>query len=180
MAEEKIASKRQRVKPLSQEYIKSIIEYDHLTGEFRWKNRPEKSKAFNTRWAGKLAGNIQHGYRIICIEYIYYRAHALAWCYMTGEWPPNDIDHIDMNRGNNRFNNIRKATSSQNKFNTTIRSDNTSGYKGVSLMKGKYWRARIYVEGKEHVIGYFKTSEEAHESYAKALAQYHKEFGRIR
>lgn len=179
MATSKVSKPRQRVKPLTQEYIKNILGYNPETGEFRWKWRHDVPPEVNTRWAGKEAGGIELGYRIIGINYIDYRAHILAWCYMTGEWPTNDIDHRDLNRANNIFTNLRKATRSQNIFNSPKKSNNTSGYKGIDFHKGKYWRTRIQVNGKVTTLGYFLNIEDAAKARANALEKYHGEFARI-
>lgn len=90
-----------------------------------------------------------------------------------------ETDHIDGNGLNNCRDNLRLATHSQNNMNKRIRSDNTSGYKGVTYdkRKKKYF-ARIYKDGKVKYLGYFKTPEEAYEVRVKELAKYHGEFAR--
>ena len=89
------------------------------------------------------------------------------------------IDHQDGNGLNNRRNNLRLATSSQNNCNSRIRIDNTSGLKGIFLVKktGK-WRARITVNKKENHLGYFLSKKEAYAAYCAASDKYHGEFGR--
>jgi hypothetical protein len=76
---------------------------------------------------------------------VLYREHRLAWLYMTGEWPTHEIDHINGDRVDNRFCNLREATASENRWNSRKRVNNTSGYKGVS------WdSAKRLVEGAHH------------------------------
>ena len=88
-----------------------------------------------------------------------------------------DVDHRDGDGLNNRRNNLRKATTSQNICNQRIRSDNTSGLKGVSPRYGK-WQARITAHGKTRSLGWFPTPESAYAAYCKASLQMHGEFGR--
>lgn len=179
MADDKILQIKHRVKPLDQGYIKSILEYDPLTGDFYWKKRNDVPVEWNTRWADKKAGSIALGYIIITINYVDYRAHVLAWVYMGNEWPKHDIDHKDMNRSNNAYDNLRVATRSQNKFNTRIRPDNTSGYKGIDFHKNKYWRVRIMTDGLTTTLGYFLNIQDAVKARNAELAKYHGEFARF-
>jgi hypothetical protein len=103
-----------------------------------------RQKAIDARDIGKIAGTISEGYVVIWIEGRFYRAHRLAHFYMTGEWPPADIDHKRRDRTDNRWEEIRPATRSQNFCNAKIRKNNTSGCKGVSWHKASQkWRARV-------------------------------------
>ena len=86
-----------------------------------------------------------------------------------------NIDHKDHNTLNNRKSNIRICTTSQNTINSKRRSDNNTGFKGVSFRKGKYI-ARIMVDQKPIHIGSFKTALEAHEAYKEAAKKLHGEF----
>lgn len=80
-----------------------------------------------------------------------YRAHRVAWLYMTGEWPPGEIDHINGDKQDNRFSNLRICTHQQNNHNQAIRRNNTSGVKGVywSKQQGK-WRGQVCLNYKMH------------------------------
>jgi len=105
------------------------INYDPETGIFTWPG------SLNNQWLGKQAGCIgAKGYRVIEISKVRYPAHRLAWFIVTGKWPLNQIDHINMIKDDNRFVNLREATNSQNKRNNKLRADNTSGFKCV------HWR----------------------------------------
>jgi hypothetical protein len=85
-----------------------------------------------------------------------------------------------MYKGNNNFENLRKATVNQNKWNTSKRKTNTSGYKGVFWCKSKKrWASIICVYKKRIFLGRFKTKEEAHEAYKEAALKYHGEFARF-
>lgn len=86
-----------------------------------------------------------------------------------------DVDHVNKVRHDNRRSNLRVCTRQQNIFNSKRRSNNTTGYKGVTVKRGKY-RARIRIGGKEIVLGHFQTAKEAGDAYDKAAIQHHKEF----
>jgi hypothetical protein len=90
------------------------------------------------------------------------------------------VDHIDGNGLNNRKENLRMATRSQNQYNSRRRVDNPSGYKGVRSYKdtGK-WQARITANKKQYHLGYFDTAEEAHKAYCEASKKLHGEFSRL-
>lgn len=129
--------------------------------------------------AGAAAGTTSkvHGYVFISIDYQGYRAHRLAWFYMTGEWPPvgYEPDHVNGCRADNRFANLRLATRSQNTANARLMCTNTSGYRGVHFHKevGR-WCAMINAT----YLGLFDTPEEAHEAYCAAAKVIHGEFWR--
>ncbi len=88
------------------------------------------------------------------------------------------VDHIDGDGLNNRRNNLRPATDEQNKRNRRISKNNTSGYKGVFLDRGR-WRACIDEHGRRHYLGYFATAEEAARAYDAAAREGHGEFANL-
>jgi hypothetical protein len=92
---------------------------------------------------------------------------------MTGKWPKAQIDHRDQNKQNDRWNNLREATPSQN--GTNYPSRNKYGHKGVGFAGGK-WHARISVLGSRKYVGWFDTKEQASEAYANAARELHGEF----
>lgn len=95
---------------------------------------------------------------------------------------PDDllVDHINGNTLDNRKENLRLCTMSQNMFNQGAQKDNTSGYKGVSYVKDRgKWSAQIAIRGKTHYLGYFHTPNEAYEAYCTAAKQLHGEFARL-
>jgi len=100
---------------------------------------------------------------------------------IMGEPVGLQVDHRDGDGLNNRRDNLRVATSSQNAQNQRRSSANLSGHKGVGFHKtsGK-WRARIKLNGKRKHLGYFDTPEDAHEVYCKVSAELHGEFGRTK
>lgn len=154
---------------LKSEEIKKLLSYNPETGEFHWvvkRKGTDKSKR-----AGTINGL---GYRQITIDGKSYLESRLAWLYMTGEWPENEIDHINNIRDDNRFCNLRAATSSQNKANTkrekTINKDLP---RGVTKHKGKY-QSQSSKDGKTVYIGRFETIDEAKKAYDEYVS---KEFG---
>lgn len=138
---------------LTQEYVKILFKYDSETGDLFRKERPRPHfkkdnswKRWNNRFANKSALSIdKDGYRIILIDYRPYRVHRIAFLWMNGRWPKEDVDHKDGNRLNNKWENLREATRSQNNYNSKIHKNNTSGFKGVGrqLDNSEKWFARI-------------------------------------
>src|SRR6266704_128840 len=97
---------------LTQQRLKELLSYDPLTGVFLW-----RVKRCN-KMPGDVAGcNKNRNYTVVYVEGKSYRAHRLAWFYMTGEWPATFLDHRDMNKHNNAWENLRLATKSQNQAN---------------------------------------------------------------
>lgn len=145
------------------------IEYSPETGLFRWKIfRCNKQKR------GWFSGCLQpHGYLTITLLYKKYYVHRLAWFYVTGEWPEDEIDHEDGNRSNTKFTNLRPANRPQQSGNTVLRSDNSSGAKGVDWnVPCQKWRARIHINGATKHIGLFASKEAAQIAYRKAAVKY--------
>lgn len=152
---------------LTTERLKAVLHYDPDTGIFTWLVSLSSRSV-----AGNEAGTIiHHGYRAINIDGRRYLAHRLAWFYMTGEWP-NIIDHRDRDTGNNRFVNLRNGTRRLNNQNLGMRSDNSTGFIGVTKQK-RLFAARISNKGKMIHIGSYRTAEEAHEAYQKAKKELH-------
>lgn len=158
-------------KKFSLSFLKSILKYNPNTGKFVWMERRDVSKDWNTRYAGKIAGNGS----AISIFNVLIKIHQLAFFYMTGRWPKYEIDHKNKNRRNNRWSNLREATRSQNQHNVGLISTNTSGYKGVSK-HGKYWMAQIGANNKKYFLGLFEDPKDADKAYRKAAKLLHKEF----
>jgi hypothetical protein len=160
---------------VSHEELLKILDYNPESGKFTWCcfKGPKAP-------AGSSAGVIDRatGYYVITINYRIYRAHRLAWFYMKGEWP-SIIDHIDSDRKNNKWNNLRLATTSQNAQNVGLTRRNKSGLKGAFWHKlEKTWVSAIRVNNKPIWLGTFGTAEEAHEAYCAAADKYFGEFAR--
>ena len=163
----------------SQEELKQLLIYDEETGQFYWRRVGRRS----AWWEGHRAGTTnKFGYVLIGVYGVQYFAHHLAWLYVKGEWATGELDHIDTNPSNNRMGNLRPATSSQQKRNKGVQSNNRSGLKGAfwhGCHKGKKWRSQIKVGPRLIFLGYFETAESAHEAYCAAAKEHFGEFARV-
>jgi hypothetical protein len=162
----------------SQNLLREIFVYNN--GEMVWAARGYGR--FDKQFAGRVAGNItKNGYKNIRLsEYGLIMCHMIVWIYHNGEIPGGfDIDHIDGDRLNNRLENLRLCTRSQNLFNMKIRKDNASGVKGLSWNeKSKSWRARISVNKIKIEVGSFPKKESAIIAIKEARAKHHGDFSR--
>ena len=143
---------------LTAEKLRSILHYNPETGIFTW-----KVGSANQVKAGNIAG-CPNGDGYLCIRVCsrLHRAHRLAWLYVYGTWPKDQLDHINRNRSDNRIANLRDVSHKQNMQNASKRSDNTSGHPGVSWLKQhSKWRAKITHNYKQTHLGCFNTVEEA-------------------
>jgi hypothetical protein len=167
-------SKRKLGPPLTAERLRVLLRYDPDSGEWHWLRSPGKRFKFGDK-AGCARGD---GYWLIRIEGRLYRAHRLAFLYMTGKWPKNQVDHQDRNPSNSKWNNLRESTQSQNMANTIKPRRNISGFKGVSW-QSQIGRWQVHVGRHNSYIGVFKTREEAHAAYCKAAIARYGEFARF-
>ena len=159
---------------LTIERLRAVLDYDPTSGRFTWKMK-RGNKA-----AGSSAGSSGHGYRVFSIDGRNYRAARLAYLLMTGEWPPALVDHIDGDRANDRWANLRAATTAQNAANSKKRSDQPV-LKGVSFhRKAKRWSASIHVGGAKRHLGLFDTAEKAASAYAVAAQEFFGSFARAK
>ena len=154
---------------LTADRLKQLLSYDERTGLFHW--------LANRRFVkqGDVAGSpsVAHGYRIISVDGKNYKAHRLAWLYITGEFPRRDVDHINGSRSDNRWANLRNADDQLNMENRRhAQKNNSCGYLGVRWDRGK-WRAALQLNGKKINAGRFKTAEEAHAAYVTAKRIHH-------
>lgn len=162
---------------LSFEEAKYLFNYNEHTGIVTWQVR--KANCINV---GDSTGAYDSsGYLRVYVNYKTYAAHRIAWLLMTGKWPTEQIDHINGIRDDNRWANLREASSHENAKNQAIPRNNTSGVVGVSFYPplGKY-AAYIRVNGKKKHLGYFHTIKEAEQSRKKASNEhgYHENHGR--
>lgn len=129
---------------------------------------------------GKPAGSVCNGY--IQVRWLgrNFYTHRLAWAWMTGAWPKDQIDHANCVKSDNKWSNLREATESQNKYNWPLAPKNTSGFKGISWdPKRKKWLARISINGNGVNLGRRDTAEAAHALYAQAAFRVAGEFARV-
>lgn len=160
-------------KTLTHERLRELLHYNSATGDFT--RLLSVTNARGGRVGDRPRAIDAHGYHQLSVDGKLYKAHRLAWFYMTGAWPTNDIDHINGIRTDNRFSNLREATRQENLRNTSLRSDNSSGVKGVSWDKHRSrWRSYIIVNGKQKALGYFHSKGEAAQARKDAEL---KEFG---
>lgn len=154
---------------LTQARLKELLDYDPETGIFAWKIKPARRIM-----VGEIAGHFREGRWFIKINKQNHRASRLAWLYMTGEWPCGEVDHMDTVSSNNAWLNLRDVPRQINQQNTRkAMNTNVCGFLGVSQKPWGYM-ARIYVNGKQHYLGMFKSAEIAHAAYIEAKRKLHK------
>jgi hypothetical protein len=162
---------------LTQKRLKELLRYDSDTGIFRWKMSPHRRCR-----AGAISGTLNsRGYICIMIDGRKYRAHRLAWLYIHGNMPPNEIDHINHIQDDNRLCNLRLATRTENSRNVSLYKNNSSGFVGVYWDKSRNkWQARVQVNGKSQHLGYFDKIEDAVRARKAASKKYgfHKNHGK--
>lgn len=160
------AKRRSEISP---DHLRKRFAYDPKTGELRWRD------ANRNGCDGCLAG-YKHpsGYIIVEFDGVCTSAHRIIWCLMTGEWPV-EVDHRNLIKDDNRWDNLRHATHAQNCLNRPLRKDNALRVKGVQK-SGAGYRARITVNGKLQSLGRFETVQDAAEAYRQAASKLHGEF----
>ena len=150
--------------------LQEELSYNAFTGEFFWL-KPRKRRDVT-----KPAGWNKLGYLCIGIDQVEYYAHRLAWAFTYGEWP-NEIDHINHKRADNRIENLRDVARVQNAQNQSMRSDNTSGYNGVTAQQGG-WQVTIG----DYYVGWSRDIKEAAKirKAADIVHGYHQNHGRAK
>lgn len=163
---------------ITPEYLRAVYEYDGAEGVLRFRHRTKgrggvKNPGDEVGWVN--AG----GYRRTEIDGHEFFVHTLVWAMEYGAFPPPgfDIDHIDGDRINNRLENLRLATRSQNNFNAGRRCDNKSGYRGVWYDRSRdKWDARCRINGRQIHLGRYDTPELARDAYRREIAKHHGDF----
>jgi len=161
---------------LAYDFLHETLRYDKVTGGLHWKYR----RKFQREIDGPAGYADPKGYRYLKINNRRYAAHRIIWCMVNGGWPNGFIDHINQNPSDNRIENLRVVSRSDNAKNTKVRCDNSSGVIGVSWHSNKKrWVARINVNRKRIELGSYLTIEEAIKVRAKAEIEYgyHKNHG---
>ena len=167
------------IKKLSLSRLREVMDYDPATGALTWRIRLSPNCKL-----GEPAGAISKktGYRKIRLDGVYYTASHLAWFHFYGVPPMGLIDHKSTDKTDDRIENLREATYTQNSQNIGPRANNSAGLKGASRYDRPYnkakWRSTITVNKKRIFLGLFHTAEEAHEAYCEAAKKYHGEFAR--
>lgn len=152
-------------------------------GVVRWRACPTMPKQWNSVWAGREAFTAVDGkgYRHGSLDKTYVRLHRAVWALANGAWPEGEVDHLDGNRQNNRLENLRIVTASENHRNQKRPKNNTSGVLGVSWYKPyRRWRATVNIGGRSRHLGYFDTVAEAAAARTEASEThgYHPNHGR--
>lgn len=156
------------------ERLRELFHYDPETGVFT------RAMGVKKGAAGTVAGTPSQGYVNIGVDWRIYRAHRLAWCYVTGSDPgAAEIDHINGDTSDNRFSNLRLADAAENSRNKRAAKSSTTKLKGVYFDKERSrYCAEVIHEGKKHRLGRFHTQAEAKAAYDAAAKVLHGEFFR--
>lgn len=167
---------------LDPKVLRELLAYDPETGVLTWRERARKwfpsdhaHETWNARFAGRPALTAKRmGYRAGSILRTQCYAHRAAFAVETGRWPEAEIDHINGDRADNRWGNLREATRSGQMQNTARRSNNTSGHVGVSwCAPRKLWTAMIKQGGQASYLGGFPRKEDAATAYRAAKRRLH-------
>jgi hypothetical protein len=160
----------------SPEYIRSLLDYDPESGIMVWK----KGRRGGCK-KGDVAGNKRKDGRwMIIVDFKHYLRSRLAWFHFYGKWPVADIDHKNLARDDDRIDNLREATRSQNLANREKKISNRSGYKGVSFDKSRgRWQSSISCDKKRKNLGRFNCPTAAYLAYCRAAKELHAEFARM-
>lgn len=175
----------------SPELLRQLLHYEPETGKLFWRNRslemfPDRRSAntWNARFAGSEAFTAveSKGYLFGSIFGAKYRAHRVIWALETGNWPVEQIDHINGARDDNRIVNLREVSNAENGRNRRRPDANTSGVVGVywNRARGK-WLTRIIIDGRQHYLGLFVDFDEAVavRKAAEAAQGFHENHGRV-
>ena len=159
---------------ITHEQLRALLDYSPEAGSFLWKvdrRMGRTGKGFLISKAGDVAGGVckDRGYRQIVVMARHYLEHRLAFFWMTGGWPTGEIDHINGDRQDNRWGNLRDVPQAINKQNLRrARSDSRTGVQGVQFNKRKQqYVARVTTNGKCKSLAYFATSGQAHQAYVR-------------
>ncbi|WP_462382218.1 HNH endonuclease [Pseudomonas sp. Marseille-QA0892] len=163
-----VAKTRDPSRLVTQSQLKERLSYDPQIGEFRWIIAPPKAET------GDVAGRPNsNGYLEVWLLGKRYQLHRLAVLYMTGSHPIDEVDHINGERTNNCWENLRQVTTQENSKNRKLSSRSRSGANGVRYHKDTgRWHASIGVDGKLVQLGAFRLKFEAKQARIAAEAKY--------
>lgn len=155
---------------LTAERLREVLRYDPETGVFT--KRFKEGKWPTGHVVGSYDAHI--GYVRMVVDGGYYLAHRLAWLYVHGEWPKEQIDHRNQNGQDNRIANLREATNALNCQNRGVRVDTPHGHKGVYWNKRlNKWVASAQIAGKQKHLGVYSDKEEAVQARRAAEAAHY-------
>lgn len=159
-----------------------LFDYDEATGELTWKvdfgTRRRGDKVGGKSTYKRRPGDCGRTYLHAKLGGKSYRVQNLIWTMKTGRFPCGEVDHKDRNPQNNRFENLRDASRSDNQANTSLYQNNKSGIRGVHK-NGLYWRAMISKGGVNRHLGYFVYREQAEHAWRMAASEAHGEFAAL-
>lgn len=159
---------------LTRERLRELLGYDPESGIFVW--RAHRRNGRNGTKAGRVT---RKGYVRITVDGKSYAAHRLAWLYTNGVLPDMQIDHINGVRADNRLQNLRLATQTQQNMNRAPNKNKTT--KGITWhARRNRWQAQIMLGGKNHYLGLYSSPEMAREAYDAAAKKMFGEFRRSR
>ena len=141
---------------VSREEVVRLLDYDPVTGIFIWKVRTAICVKIGAEAGSVFVNGNGKPYRRIMIKGRHYYSHRLAWLVLSGQFPDDEIDHVDGNGLNNSAKNLRPATRTENTRNKRKPVNNTTGIVGVYWDKTySKWAAKICLNGKLKHIGIF-------------------------
>ena len=156
---------------MTKEEAIQAVKYDRNTGNF-WRARDSA----RTKIGYAVGYKNQDGYMVAKIGCRRYMLHRVAWLIEYGAWPEGEIDHINGNRADNRIENLRVVSRSQNMMNSRAKSTNKLGIKGVRQMPNGMFQARITRDRKCHHLGTFSSFQEATRAWQAAADQIHGDY----
>lgn len=159
---------------LTADRLRALVRYDESTGRFSW--IPRTGRGAGWAKADREPGGVtSQGYRSIRLDGRLYQAHRLAWLYVHGEWPQQQIDHVNGNRLDNRIENLRDVAPLLNQQNMRrARCDNETGVLGVTVDRRRGgFKARIRAHGRILYLGNFGSIEQAQAVYVTAKRSLH-------
>ena len=174
----------------SPEILRKLLRYEPETGKLFWRKRTpdmfktEKAcRCWNTRHAGNetFSSVDKDGYLLGMIFYRRLKSHRVIYAMAHGRWPKGQIDHIDGVKTNNKIENLRDVSPSQNARNMPLRTDNKTGISGITFHKrSKKWQCQLRDGGTDKYIGSFDTLGGAIAAMSSARAEhgYHENHGR--
>jgi HNH endonuclease len=149
------------------------MSYNPETGEFT----RLVTVAYRAKKGMRAGSRMANGYRQISIDGHFYYEHRLVWFWMVGSWPEHEIDHVDRNKQNNRWSNLRLApTGALQNANRGAQRNNRLGLRGVCQTSAGKYTAEIQIGGRSKRLGTFFSPEEASEAYSKAAIEAWGEF----
>lgn len=159
-----------------EEFLREHFKYDPETGSLIWIKRPYRSHVVVGSIAGTKRNDVQ---LVVSVQHAQLLVHRVAWWFATGEWPKEEIDHINCDSLDNRLCNLREADRAENCFNKRPYSRGGKGLKGAFYHKrDKCWFGQIRHNNQQFHLGNFKTEIDAHLAYCEAAKKLHSEFAR--